>query len=193
MTDAVLLLGSHLGKGVLKAIRTEDRVVAEALCPTPLCCYLASNDTFKEVFLLDAGAATGTHILLLDEGDDGAETCLAVVLVVEFAQQASHIGLAVVTGSIGLHAGIAGAVDAWGTIQRFHLETRIIGKAVQMIVVIDIACLLQGILFEGLARLRDIHIAADVLEREHLYPIAQNLAYFLQLVLVVGGEYYFHS
>ena len=62
-----------------------------------------------------------------------------------------------------------------------------------MIVVIDIACLLQGILFEGLARLRDIHVAADVLEREHLYPIAQNLAYFLQLVLVVGGEYYFHS
>ena len=61
-----------------------------------------------------------------------------------------------------------------------------------MIVVIDITGFLQGILFQCLSRLRDIHVTADILQGEHLYPIAQYLTYLLQLMLIVGGEYNLH-
>ena len=192
MTNLILDLAAQFSKGFVVAVRTEDRIIAKALYPTPLACNLAFHNTLEQVFLRDTGAATGTYVLLLNKGNDSAKTRLAVVLVVEFAQQTCHIGFAVVTGSIALHTGIAGAVDAWCAVQCLHLETSIVGKAVQMIMVVHVACLLQGVLLESLACLRDIHITADILQRQHLYPIAQNLAYFLQLVLVVGGEYYFH-
>ena len=61
-----------------------------------------------------------------------------------------------------------------------------------MVVVIHVLGLLQGILFERLSCLRNIGVAADVLEREHFNVTSQYLSNLLQLVLVVGCEYYFH-
>ena len=149
---------------MLKALRTEYRVITEALCPTPLCGYLTIDDTLEEMFLLDAAAAAGTDVFLLDKGDDGAEACLTIIFILELAQEARHVCLAIVTGSTRLHTGVAGAIDARSTIQGFYFEPRVIGKAVNMIVIIDISGFLQGILFQCLSCLRDIHITADIFQ-----------------------------
>lgn len=64
-----------------------------------------------------------------------------------------------------LERGITGTIDAWGTIQSLNLQACIVGKTVQMVVVIDIAGLLQGILLKGLSRFRYVNITVDILER----------------------------
>jgi len=61
-----------------------------------------------------------------------------------------------------LHRGIAGAIDAGGTLQGLYFQASVVGKAVNMVVVVDIACLLQSILLQGLSCLRNIDIAMDV-------------------------------
>ena len=86
MTDTVFLFGSHISKGMVEAFRAENRVVAKALCPTPLSCYLAVDNAFKQVFLLDATAAAGTDVFLLNQGNDSAEAGFAVVFIGKFTE-----------------------------------------------------------------------------------------------------------
>ena len=37
-----------------------------------------------------------------------------------------------------------------------------------MVMVVDVLRFLQGVLFEGGARFRDVYVAADVVQRQHL-------------------------
>ena len=90
------------------------------------------------------------------------------------------------------HIGISGRVDTGGTVQGFHFQTRIVGKTVYVVVIVDVACLLHGILLQRLSSLGDVYIAAYVLQRQHLNVLTQNLAYLLQFVLIVCCEYYLH-
>ena len=64
MADLVLDIQPQFSKCLIVSIRTEDRVVAKALCPTLFSCYLAIDDTLELMNQLDAGATTGTDILL---------------------------------------------------------------------------------------------------------------------------------
>ena len=95
-------------------------------------------------------------------------------------------------GTYPFHTGIAGTVYAGGTVEGFHLKASVVGKAVDVIMVVNVVCFLQRVFFQCLSCLRDIDIAANILQRQHLYPIAENLSHFLQFVLIVGCEYYFH-
>ena len=47
VTNLVLDVGAQFGKGLVVAVGTEDGVVAEALCPTPLAGDLAIDNAFK--------------------------------------------------------------------------------------------------------------------------------------------------
>ena len=204
MADGVFDVCPQFAEGLVIAVGTEDRVIAEAPYPTPLTHNLTIDDTFEQMFLGDAATAARTDVLLLDQGDDGAETGLAVVFVREFAEQTGHIGFAVVAlggraygtygayGIRGSHAGIAGTVNAGSTAKGFYLEAGIVGEAVYMVVVIDIMCLLQGVFLQRLSRLWNILMAPDVGERQHLYPIAQNLPDLLQFVRVISCKNNFH-
>jgi hypothetical protein len=80
-------------------------------------------------------------------------------------------------GTVVGHTGISGTIDARGAIQGINLEPCIIGKAIDMIVVVDILRLLQGILFKRRACLWDIHIAPYVLQREHFDALSEDTAY----------------
>ena len=188
VADVILDFQSQLGEGLIVAIRTEDRVVAEALCAALLAGDFTLDDALEAMHFLDAGATAGADVFLLYERNHGAKACAAIVVVAQFAQQLLHVGLRVVA----LAAGIAGAIDAWCAVQRIYLKARIVGKAVHVVVVIHVLGLLQGILFERLSCLRNIGVTADVLEREHFNVTSQYLSNLLQLVLVVGCEYYFH-
>ena len=84
---------------------------------------------------------------------------------------------------------IAGAVYAWGTAKSVYLKPGVVGKAVYVVVVKDVAGLLQGVGFERLSRFGNVCFATDILQREHLYPIGQYLANLRKFVLVVGSKY----
>ena len=61
-----------------------------------------------------------------------------------------------------------------GAIQRIDLETCIIRKTVDVIVVIDILCFLKGILFERLTCFRDIYVAADILKGQYFNRLSDQ-------------------
>ena len=65
MTNLILDVSPQFSKCLVVAIRTEYGVVAKAFYPTLLACYLAIDDALELVNHLDAGTATGTHVLLL--------------------------------------------------------------------------------------------------------------------------------
>ena len=52
------------------------------------------------------------------------------------------------------------------------LQTRIISKTINVIVVEDVLCLLQGIFFKGCACFWDIHLTAYILQRQHFDIVA---------------------
>ena len=89
---------------------------------------------------------------------------------------------------------ITGGIHSRSTVQGFHFQTRIIGKAVQTVVLIDIFRLLAGIPFQRVRRFGDVRMAIDVVQAEHLYPIAQYLAHLVELVRVVRckNQFSFH-
>ena len=64
MTYLILYVGTKLRKRLVVAVGTEDRVITEALCPTPLVCYLALYNTVEELFLFYACATTRTDVFL---------------------------------------------------------------------------------------------------------------------------------
>ncbi len=146
-------------------------------------------DAVKLMDLLDAGAAARAYILLLDVADDGAEAGLSVLLAIQFSEQFSHVCLAVVVGTFG----IAGTVNTRGTIQCLYFQTGIIGKAAYVVMVVNILCLLQGILFQCVACFRNIYVASYLLQRYYLVVAAQDVAYLLEFMLVICCKYYLHN
>lgn len=181
VADAVLDFLTQLSKTLVIAFRNEDWVVAEAFGTMFLGGDMAVYDTLELVDFLDAGAAARTYILLLDVADNSAEAGLAVFLTVQFSQQLSHVSLTVVVGSLG----IAGTVNARGTIKCLYLQTGIIGKATYVVMVINILRLLQGILFQCVTCFRNIHIASYLLQRYYLVAAAQDVANLLEFMLVI--------
>ena len=90
--------------------------------------------------------------------------------------------------------GIAGTVNARGTIQCLYLQTGIIGKATYVVMVINILRLLQGILFQCVACFWNIHIASYLLQRYYLVAAAQDVANLLEFMLVICCKNYpFHK
>ena len=82
MADAVLDFLSQFGKALVIAFWHEDRVIAETFRTVFLGSDAAVYDSLEAVYLLDAGAAARTYILLLNQADDGAETSLSVLLAI---------------------------------------------------------------------------------------------------------------
>ena len=65
VADLIFYFLAQVGTGFFVAIRTEDGVVAKAPYSTTLAGNLSLDDALEEVFLLDAGTAAGTDVLLL--------------------------------------------------------------------------------------------------------------------------------
>lgn len=181
MTDAVLDFLTQLSKTLVISFRNKDWVVAEAFGTMFLGGDMAVYDALELVNFLDAGAAARTYILLLDVADNGAEAGLTVFLTIQFSQQLSHVSLTVVVGTLG----IAGTVNARGTIKCLYLQTGIIGKATYVVMVINILRLLQGILFQCVACFRNIYVASYLLQRYYLVVAAQDVANLLEFMLVI--------
>lgn len=65
-------------------------------------------------------------------------------------------------------------------------------QTVVAIVVYNISCLLYGITLKCVGCFGYIGMAANVVERQYLEARTKNRAYLVELMLVVGCEYYLH-
>ena len=124
------------------------------------------------------------HFVLYEVYEDEA-----AAITGELSQEFRHVGLTVVVCAFG----IAGRVHARRTAECLHLQSRVVGEAVEMIVVKDILCLLMGIFLKRVACLGDVLVAADVTERDNLEVRTEDFTYLAQLMLVVGSKNYFHA
>ena len=70
-------------------------------------------------------------------------------------------------------------MDTGLTVEGVDLETRVVGEAVDMVMVKNILCFLVGVGLQAVARLGDILMAADVVERNDLKRRTENLTDFL--------------
>ncbi len=77
------------------------------------------------------------------------------------------------------------------SVERFNLQAGIVGKAVHLVVICNVLCLLQCVLLQRVVILGNFLVTADVVERQHLECRAKDLSDFVELMLVVGGKYYF--
>lgn len=155
VADLVLFGIAHFRKGLGIAFGHEDGVVAEAGRSFPCLDNLTFDDAFEQMFLS-----------VDDQGEDGAELCLAVLYAFQVMKQLLHVGF----GVVGI-ACIAGRVDAWRSVQRFHFEAGIVGKAVQVVIVINVSCLYQGVSCQGISCLGNVCLAVDVLHAEKFYLV----------------------
>ncbi|CDA55485.1 unknown [Prevotella sp. CAG:604] len=138
MADTILDFFAQFCKTLVIAFWYEDRVVAETFCAMLLGGDSTIYNTFKLVYFLDAGATTRTYILFLNITDNRAETGLTILLASQFSQQLGHICLAVVICTFC----ISGTMNTRSTIKSFYFQAGIISKTTDMVVVVDILCLL---------------------------------------------------
>ena len=85
-------------------------------------------------------------------------------------------------------------VDARGTTEGFHLKSRIVGEAIEAVVLPHIASLDQGIAFQGIGSLGDLLMALEVREADDLYAISQDSPYLGELMSIIARKHkFFHT
>ena len=92
--------------------------------------------------------------------------------------------------AIAVHLSESCGKDAWLTVQGFNFQSCVVGKTVHTVVAVHIACFQKGV------SLKCIGCFWDVVVTTHFFQpfdknifVVQNLAHFLELVLVIGGHY----
>ena len=113
--------------------------------------------------------------------------------MLQFVQQAMDIGLGIMTLAVAVHLPEACREDTRSTVEGLDLESGIIGKAIETIVVMHVACLLQCVALQCGSRLGDVLMAAYFGKPLYQESLAQYLPHFLQLVGIVRGhDEFFH-
>ena len=121
---------AQFSKAFVVAVGDKQRVVAKARGAVLLFCYMPRYLTFK-LILPAAQRIVAFHLY---QTDDGAEACFPVRVVAKLTKQFLHVGFAVVISTFG----VACRVYTRGPVQGIYLKSRIIGKAIQVIMVKDI-------------------------------------------------------
>lgn len=68
----------------------------------------------------------------------------------------------------------------------FHFQSRIVGKAIHAVVLVDVSGFQAGVSFEGIGGFGDIGVAVDVVQAQYLQLVAEDGAYLFELMRVVG-------
>ena len=173
MADGVLFFLGHLGESQLASFWHEERVVAE----TSISVELGENLAIHTTFEICGGVA-------FDECDDGSEVSTSVGLSLHLAQELGVVGSTVVA----FLRGIAGGEDARRAVESRHLQTAVVGEAVEAVVFLHELGFLQRVLLECVPRLRYVGTASDVIEAADIVFLAEHGAHLLELVRVVRGE-----
>ena len=176
MTDLVLCFVSQFGKSLFVPFGLEYRVITEAGISALLFDDFPFDHTFKEIFLSVENQRNGS-----------AELRFPILFSFQFVEQLAHIRLSIVAFAFG----ITGGVHAGRSVQSFHFQSGVIGKAVQLIVPVDKRRFQQGISFQRFGCFGDVRVAVNVIQTEQFYLIPKDSGYFFELMSIVSGKYKF--
>jgi hypothetical protein len=173
VADGILDVIAQFGKGKVVTFGNKDWVVTESGTSSLFSDDFTFYNAFEQVFLS-----------VENEADSGTELCFPVFHPFQFFQKFLHIGFRIVSV-----ASISGREYSGCTIQGFHFESGIIGKAIHAVVLINVHGFLAGIAFQGIGCFRNVGKAFDVLQTQQFHFIAQDSSDFFQFMCVVGSNY----
>ena len=179
VTHRILLLTTQLGESLLASLRTEDGVIAEAMVTGALERDLAIDCALEEV-----------RPVFVDESDDGTEAGTTWSRYpLETLQKEGYI---LFEGS--MLPCEARRVDSRSSVKSLDLEPRIIGKAIEAVALPHVARLDEGIPLQRISGLRDLLVAPDVSETDHLQTSREEGTDLLQLMSIIARKYQlFHT
>ena len=148
MRNLVLNVFSKFGKTLVVALWNKDRVVAKALRSRFFGGDIALYPAFKLMFLA-----------VDNQRNHRAEVGFPVCCIAQFTEQFAHIGFAVVVGMLV----VACRMHTRFAVKGIYFKPRVVGKAIQMIVVVDVMRLYACISFQCFGCFGYIHIAANIL------------------------------
>ena len=99
-----------------------------------------------------------------NQGKYCTKLCFPVFYSFHVVQEFQHICFCIVSVS-----GIAGRINSRFSIQCFHFQSGVIGKAVQLIVPVDKRRFQQGISFQCFCCFGDVRVAVNVIQTEQFY------------------------
>ena len=172
MTDLVLYLQRHLGKADSKTVGHKDRVIAK----TVRTITLGEDDTINTSFKI-------ARLPALDETYHRAEIRPTVGLSIHSGKQLIDIVI-----KRAMLTSITGTIDTRSTIQRLHLKTRVVGKAILMSTLPYPLGFLQGISLQGISRFGYISLKTHVGKTLYLHDTIQQLADLTQFMFVICGK-----
>ena len=73
--------------------------------------------------------------------------------------------------------------------QGFHFEAGVVGKAIVSVMLTDIAGFDKGVSFQGVGCFGDVFPATDFREADEPDFVGDDVPYFFQFMLIVGGKY----
>ena len=175
----ILLLTTQLGESLLTPLGTEDGVIAETMVTRALERDLAIDCTLEEV-----------RPVFVDESDDGTEAGTTWGRhPLETLQKEGYIlfeGRMLPCEACG--------VDSRSSVKSLDLKPRIIGKAIEPVVLPDVTCLDESIPLQGIGGLRDLLVTPDVSETDHLQTSREEGTDLLQLMSIIARKYQlFHT
>lgn len=181
MRDAVLQLDGEFGKGLVVALRDEDRIVSEAAVAS----FFRRDGTADDAFKGGRSAPVERN-----KRNYCAELSLAVGDPIKESER-----LLAVVGRVAVVAGPASGINARIAVQGFNFEARIIceaayhvgGKAVSVLLapVIDKLSLLEGVTLQGRLRLGNVLVQTDLCETQDMMTRKDGSG-LLQFVGIVG-------
>ena len=130
------------------------------------------------------------HLPVKDQCHDVLEAGGPLVVgdILQLEEELAYVGVEVVS-----FAGVAGAVDPRGTSQRIHLQARVVREAVAAQPLVQVLRFLDGILFQGVARLRDLFVNAQVVGRQEFELFSQDFPGFAEFPAVGRRKNDFHK
>ncbi len=175
MTDAILLLLTHLCKGTIKALGTKDRVVAKSTLPLRRFRNHTAYLALKAVLLI-----------IQDQSDDSPEDCAPVLCTIQLVEE-----LPDVICWTALRSRIASCIDTGATIKSRHLKTGVISEAIYVVTLMTGLSLDHRVLTDRRPRLLYLLIVTHLVEGHQV--IRQSLeeyeiSYLLSLVLIVSRQ-----
>lgn len=179
VTHRILLLTTQLGESLLASLGAENGVIAEAMVTRALESNLSIDSALEEV-----------RPVFVDESDDGTEAGTTWSRYpLETLQKEGYI---LFEGS--MLPCEARRVDSRSSVKSLDLEPRIIGKAIEAVALPHVARLDEGIPLQRISGLRDLLVAPDVSETDHLQTSREEGTDLLQLMSIIARKYQlFHT
>ena len=174
VTYTVFHSHSQFRKGSSRILRRKHRIVSEPFFSTFFSGYFTIYPSFKNVFLT-----------IFNKRYHSTECGTPIVFPFKLRQKFSRIGFGVIAVSISITC----RMNARCASQGHNFQTGVIGKTVKTVMLINVACLNEGVAFKRLCNFRNIRRTIDVRQRQYFYFVTDYSADLTDFMSIICSKY----